>query len=265
MGMVYEAQDLELERRIAVKLIRPELTAIGEAAARFRREAKAAASFSHSNVVTIHDFGVAEYQRAYLVMELLRGSTLRHELQRQGHLPAVRASDIMHGVCSAVDAAHRRRLLHRDLKPENIFLTNFEGAEIAKVLDFGVVKPIASVDDGGISNWTESGMLVGTLSYMSPEQLRGEKPAEGWDLWALAIIAYEMLAGTHPFAGLTALEIKDAVLGGRIPPLSVPMPDAQPGWQAFFDLALSPRPETRPQSALQLFSDFAQAMGIYGF
>jgi hypothetical protein len=123
MGMVYESLDTQLGRHVAVKLIHPDLTSSPEAVARFRREAKTAASFSHPNVVTVYDSGVANDQRAFLVMELLHGSTLRQELNRQGRLPPSRGSEIFNGVCAAVDAAHRLRLLHRDLKPENIFLS----------------------------------------------------------------------------------------------------------------------------------------------
>ena len=260
MGMVYEAHDTELERRVAVKLIRPDLMASAEAAARFKREAKAAASFTHPNVVTVHDFGVAEDQRAYLVMELLRGSTLRQELSRSGRLPARRAAQVLQGICAAVDAAHRQRLLHRDLKPENIFLADTEGVEIAKVLDFGVVKPITPANTTQSSGQTGSGILLGTLRYMSPEQLRGEKPAESWDLWALAVVAYEMLAGAHPFDGSTVLDVHNAILAGRVTPLNAHWPEAPPSWQRFFDQALALRVESRPNSALKLFSDFAGAM-----
>jgi hypothetical protein len=260
MGTVYQAFDTELERQVAVKLIRSDLTASSAAAARFKQEAKAAASFTHPNVVTVFDFGVAEGQRAYLVMELLRGLTLRQELTKNGRVPAARASEILSGVCAAVDAAHRRRLLHRDIKPENIFLANPEGTETAKILDFGVVKTIAPADTTLTAGQTGPGVLVGTLRYMSPEQLRGEEPAESWDLWALAVVAYEMLAGAHPFAGSTVLEAHNAILGGHMTPLGAHVPDAPPAWQGFFDQALSPRADLRSPSALQLFAAFNQSI-----
>lgn len=212
-------------------------------------------------MVTVHDFGVAEGQRAYLVMELLRGLTLRQELNKIGRLAVPRATEVMRGVCTAVDAAHRRRLLHRDLKPENIFLANAEGVETAKILDFGVVKPIAAGDTTLTVGQTGPGVLVGTLKYMSPEQLHGEEPAERWDLWALAVVAYEMLAGAHPFAVSTALDVHNAVLTGRATPLRTHLPKAPASWQDFFDRAFSPFVELRPASALQLFSAFNK--GIY--
>jgi eukaryotic-like serine/threonine-protein kinase len=258
MGIVYEAFDTELERQVAVKLIRPDMTASADAAARFKQEAKAAASFTHPNVVTVYDFGLAEDQRAYLVMELLRGMTLRQKITMSGRLPSARASEVLRDVCTAVDAAHRQHLLHRDLKPENIFLVKAGNSEAAKILDFGVVKPIAPAETTLSIGQTGPGMLVGTLKYMSPEQLRGEKPTESWDVWALAVVTYEMLTGVHPFGGTTVLELHHAILSGRAMPLHTHLPEAPQSWQRFFDQALSIRAELRPNSAIRLFSDFAQ-------
>jgi hypothetical protein len=260
MGTVYEALDTELERRVAVKLMRPELMASADAISRFKREAKAAASFSHSHVVTVYDFGVAENQHAYLIMELLRGCSLRQELRRHGRLAPARSAEILRGACAAVEAAHRRGLLHRDLKPDNIFLAQAEGQEVAKILDFGLVKLIAPVEETVTLTETGPGVLVGTVRYMSPEQLRGEKPAESWDLWALAVIAYEMMTGTHPYAASPASEWPNAVLDGRMTPLNAHLPEAPASWSRFFERALATRVELRPASALQLFADFKQSI-----
>ncbi len=259
MGMVYESLDTQLGRHVAVKLIRPDLTSSTEAVTRFRREAKTVASFSHPNVVTVYDFGVADDQRAYLVMELLQGSTLRQELNRHGHLPPSRASEIFNGVCAAVDAAHRLRLLHRDLKPENIFLSNSETTEIVKILDFGVAKPLAATDSTR-SSQTGAGILLGTLKYMSPEELRGGKPAESWDVWALAVVAYEMLTGIHPFDGSTSLDISNRILARQVMPLRTHFPEAPPSWQSFFDRALAANVDIRPVSAPQLYSEFRESV-----
>ena len=259
MGMVYESLDTQLGRHVAVKLIRPDLTSSTEAVTRFRREAKTAASFSHPNVVTVYDFGVADDQRAYLVMELLQGSTLRQELNRRGRLPPSHASEIFNGVCAAVDAAHRLRLLHRDLKPENIFLSNSETTEVVKILDFGVAKPLAATDSTR-SSQTGPGMLLGTLKYMSPEELRGGKPAESWDVWALAVVAYEMLTGIHPFDGSTSLDISNRILAGQVTPLRTHFPEAPPSWQRFFDRALAVEVEVRPASVLGLYSEFGDSL-----
>ncbi|MBN1567845.1 MAG: protein kinase [Acidobacteria bacterium] len=261
MGMVYQALDTELDRQVAVKLIRPELTASTDAALRFRQEAKAAASFSHPNVVTVHDYGVSEKQGAYLVMELLRGMTLRQLMNETGRLSAERALEILEDVCAAVNAAHRKRLLHRDLKPENIFLTDSEGVETVKILDFGVVKHIAGEEFSTRSvALTEPGVLAGTLKYMSPEELRGEPPAESWDLWALTVVAYEMLVGVHPFSRATSSEIRNAILDDYKMPLQKHLPEAPATWHQFFDRALAYDPASRPQSAVQLLSDFKQSI-----
>ncbi|MGE5327278.1 MAG: protein kinase domain-containing protein [Deltaproteobacteria bacterium] len=266
MGAVYEALDTGLERRVAVKVIRDELVGNAEAAERFQREARAAASFTHPNVVTIYDFGVAE-TRAFLVMELLEGVALRDELKRGGRLASERVLSLMRGICSAVEAAHRRQLVHRDLKPENIFLARGEFGEIPKVLDFGIAKflPQAAAGESlAATADTGTGALLGTVRYMSPEQLRGGKVGTGWDLWALAVIAYETLVGTHPFAGAsaTAAEFHAGILSGKFTPVSTHATDAPPAWQEFFAYALSLDASARPASAQEFFSQLELALAV---
>jgi serine/threonine-protein kinase len=151
-------------------------------------------------------------------------------------------------------------LLHRDLKPENIFLADSEDMETAKILDFGVVKSLMESAEDLAGNQTEPGRLIGTLKYMSPEELRGKKPAESWDLWALAVVAYEMLAGVHPFNGSTSSEIRSAILDGKVTALYTHLPEAPASWQHFFDKALASDVGSRPQSALQLLSAFKQGI-----
>jgi serine/threonine protein kinase len=251
MGSVYQARDIELERRVAVKVIRAERMAGTETAARFRREAKAAAGFSHPNVVTVHDFGVAEDNRAYLVMELLTGCTLREELLRCGRLESKRVLEILSGVSSAVAAAHERMLLHRDLKPENIFLARSGEAEVAKILDFGLAKPMTP---GGVMEsiaGTAPGMLIGTLPYMSPEQIQGGTPMESWDLWALAVIAFEMITGVHPFG--TSADWRSVVIEGCFPPLNDDAPALTQHLREFFVRSLAVDPSQRPPSARCFF------------
>jgi hypothetical protein len=250
MGTVYHAFDSELDRRVALKLIRSELVAGVEAAARFRREAKAAAGFSHPNVVTIHDFGVADDERPYLVMELLDGCTLREELNRHGRFGVARALRALRGVCGAVAAAHERGLLHRDLKPENIFLTRTGDDEIAKVLDFGLAKQLAfDSEEQTASVVTEPGVLVGTLRYMSPERLSGEAATESWDIWALGVVAYETLTGAYPFCP------PEAGARGRLVEVRTHLPDAPPEWQGFFARALAADRSQRHASAPRFFAE----------
>jgi hypothetical protein len=256
MGKVYEAHDTELDRRVAVKLIRPELMAGPDAVSRFKREARAAAALSHPNVVTVFDFSVGEDARAYLVMELLRGHTLRRELQLHGRLGAKQAGEIMWGVCGAVEAAHAQRLVHRDLKPENIFLIDLGGVEVAKVLDFGLAKPLAATEETVTLGGTAPGILMGTVRYMSPEQLRGGPPAESWDLWALAVVAYEILIGIYPFAAEGAADWHRAILAGRVIAPRTHLQDAPASWDSFFGRVLALDVNLRPPSAKQFAAEF---------
>lgn len=260
MGTVYEARDTELERRVAVKLIRPELMAGTDAVSRFKREARAAAALSHPNVVTVFDFGVGEDERAYLVMELLRGHSLRRELELHGRLGARRAGEIMRGVCGAVETAHMQRLVHRDLKPENIFLINLGDAEVAKVLDFGLAKPLAVTEETATVVETAPGVLVGTKRYMSPEQLSGGPANESWDLWALAVVAYEILVGTYPFAVEGERDWCRAILDGSVIPPHTRLQDAPASWDRFFDRALSRYPNLRPSTAAQFATEFQKIL-----
>ncbi len=261
MGTVYEAADTALERRVAVKVIRDDLVGSAEAAERFRTEARAAAGFAHPNVVTIHDFGVAAGTRAFLVMELLDGKTLREELRREKRLTPSRALAILRGVCAAVDAAHRRQLVHRDLKPENIFLArrDAETEEVPKVLDFGIAKFLPTATQQPTAD-TGTGALVGTLQYMSPEQLRGLAATPAWDLWALAVVAYEMLTGSHPFVCSSAAQLHGAALAGRFTPVAAHLPGAPPSWKEFFESAFAPEPQRRPSSAPILLSELERTL-----
>jgi serine/threonine-protein kinase len=237
MGAVYQARDAALERLVAVKVIRDEMFGSPDAADRFRREALFAASFTHPNVVTVHDFGIAAHGRGYLVMELLMGATLREAL-RQGPWSASRTLQVMRGVCLAVDEAHRRHLIHRDLKPENIFLVR---DDVPKVLDFGIAKSV--VVGGAASFDTATNVVIGTLDYMSPEQRCSGIASPSWDVWAIAVIAYEMLNGEAPSSDRLPLATR----------LSGPM-------HAVFARAFAVEPAERPPSALALLDDLQHAL-----
>ncbi|HYZ85654.1 MAG TPA: protein kinase [Bryobacteraceae bacterium] len=255
MGTVYEATDTALERRIAAKVMRDELAGSVTAAERFRREARAAAAFSHLNVVTIHDFGVAAGNRAFLVMELLDGVDLRTELKQKHRLPPSRVLEVLRGVCAALEAAHEIGLMHRDIKPENIFLARRAGIEIPKVLDFGLAKWVSlSIAATQTMSGTGGGQLVGTLRYMSPEQLRGDPPGASWDLWALGVVAYEMLTGDYPFAAATPVAWQMAVAAGRFTPL------ASLSWQEFFSRTLAVEQQKRPPAAATFLSSLESAL-----
>jgi len=248
MGTVYEAVDTALDRRVAVKVIRDDLMGSAVAAERFRQEARAAASFAHPNVVTVYDFGVAANMRAFLVMELLEGVTLREELRIHVRLTAPRTLEILRCVCAALDAAHRRQLIHRDLKPENVFLARAETGESPKVLDFGLAKFLPTTSEQTLD--TDAGALVGTVRYMAPEQLRGHPVDPAWDLWALTIMAYEMLTGAQPFAGSGV-----AALSGSFVPVNQHLPEAPERWQQFFKRGFALDEWQRPATARVFFSE----------
>jgi len=273
MGVVYAGIDETLGRSVAVKLVREEQLRSGDGLERFQREARLAASLSHPNIVTVFDFGVDEEGAPYLVMERLLGRSLRTALRVEKRLPTERALGIVRGVAAAMEAAHAHGMVHRDLKPENIFLTrmlqmtqpvdtkasnsNFASSSIetAKVLDFGIAKTI--VDTGATTSFaTAPGVVVGTLAYMSPEQLAGGTPVPAWDVWSLAIIAYEMLSGAHPFG---------TAAGGGGLPISKPVairslaPDLSREVELFFDRALALDAKRRPATAYALAAELRKA------
>lgn len=257
MGTVYAASDTLLERRVAVKVIREELVGSVEAAERFRREAKAAASFSHPNVVTVHDFGVASGTRAFLVMEMLEGLTLREKLRSQKRLEPVQLMTILRDVCAALSSAHRRQLIHRDLKPENIFLVTGELGGFAKVLDFGLAKFVSNTSEQKTQD-TASGAVLGTLRYMSPEQRCGQAVNLGWDLWALAVIAYEMLTGCYPFEE-SPYGLPMAADIARFTPVAHCVAARAEKWQALFERSFARELDHRHESVEAFWNDVERA------
>lgn len=209
MGAVYRARRLHIGDEVAVKLLSHDVTRERQAIERFRREARAAALIRHPNVVSIHDFNddspVGDRSEAYIVMELVKGESLRRLLEREGRLAPQRAVKLMLEICAGVGVAHRQGLLHRDLKPDNIIVStpaNEGEDETAKVVDFGLAK----VRDE-VSPLTQSGTLMGTLYYMSPEQCRGDELDARTDVYSLGAMLYEMLSGGPPFraSNLTGL------------------------------------------------------------
>jgi hypothetical protein len=259
MGTVYSAADTALERGVAVKVIREDLVGSAEAAERFRQEGRVAASFAHPNVVTIYDFGVACGTRAFLVMELLEGATLREALRPQKCFAPARVLSILRDVCAALEAAHHRQVVHRDLKPENIFLVRSERGNIAKVLDFGIAKFLSTATQQRTAD-TAPGALLGTLRYMSPEQWLGQQPLPAWDLWAVAVVAYEMLTGTHPFGDKSPADWLGVGPTARFTPVCAHLPQAPQVWQELFERTLAYDPTRRPQSAETLFSELQSAL-----
>lgn len=265
MGAVYAATDSTLSRSIALKVVREDRLGSYGAAQRFQREARAVASFRHPNVVSVHDYGIEAGTCAFLVMELLEGTTLRDELRTCQRLDARRVIEIFHGLCSAVEAAHRGQLIHRDLKPENIFLARSPGGdgETVKVLDFGLAKFIPGSQERAEPaslGETDAGILVGTPGYMSPEQLLGEEPAVSWDLWALAVTAYETLTGVLPFPAASRAEWRRSVLGGHHKRLDEHLAGPPAAWEEFFACSLAADRARRPGSAAEFLQGLERAL-----
>jgi serine/threonine protein kinase len=213
MGAVYQATDVRLERIVAVKVLLGTMFDDAVARQRFAREARASARIVHPNVVGVFDFGELD-GGAYLVLEYLSGETLRQRLERGGPLDGATLERVLSGLFDGVAAAHAQGVVHRDLKPENVFLTSADGAIVTKVLDFGLaIGRDAEFSEGG--RLTRTGTAVGTLAYMSPEQLAGDPVDERTDIHALGIVVLEALTGSIESGG-PFFTRADAVLGERL-------------------------------------------------
>jgi tRNA A-37 threonylcarbamoyl transferase component Bud32 len=259
MGKVYCATDVSLNRTVAVKMIRDEFFANQSAMEKFRQESRVTASLAHPNVVTVHDFGVDANQRVFLVMELLEGITLREELRQKTRLTAERTLELFEGICAGIGAAHSRGLVHRDLKPENIFVSRPNLLEFVKITDFGIAKVLDEISND--SNATATGVLLGTIRYMSPEQLQGKSMSPRWDIWALGVIAYESLCGTAPFAGTNYSTLRSAILGATFPKITMLVPEAPGRWHEFFGRAFAPLEEDRPQHVEEFWQELKACLG----
>ncbi len=211
MGEVYQARDTKLGREVALKILRPLLREDATHLARFRREAQVLAAISHPHIATVHELNEAEGV-AFLVMELVPGETLRSRLAL-GPLPIADALRTCSQVAAALEAAHEKEIVHRDLKPENTKITP-DG--VVKVLDFGLAKPLKAPGTDGTSDSPTSlltqGLILGTIPYMSPEQVRGKSIDRRSDIWAFGCMLFETLTGRRPFGGETASDIIAAIL-----------------------------------------------------
>ena len=213
MGEVYRARDESLDREVAIKVLPKELASDPDRLRRFEQEARAAAALNHPNILAVYGFSTTEEHAPYLIAELLQGQTLRDRLE-QGEIPVRKAIEFALQTARGLAAAHARGIVHRDLKPENLFLTK-DG--VVKILDFGLAKLVGLGTTGPQSSVatvsvTEPGVVLGTVGYMSPEQVRGQAVDHRTDIFSLGAVFYEMLSGKRAFQGATAADTMSAIL-----------------------------------------------------
>ncbi len=263
MGQVYLAEHVKMGRRSAIKVMNPSMVHDPDAVARFNREASNASRITHPNVCAIYDFGETPEGLIYLAMEYIEGEALTDLLEREGALKVPRAVHIFRQVADALQAAHDLGIVHRDLKPDNIMLTkNKGGADVVKVVDFGIAKAVSGDESG--QKVTKTGLVVGTPEFMSPEQLSGDKLDGRSDLYSLALVFYKMLAGELPFKADTVQETMIKRLTDEPAKLAATRPDLPfpAGLQEVLDNALARTPVDRYQTVTKFAQDAASITGV---
>lgn len=257
MAVVHLVERLNIGDLAALKLMNQSIAADPDSLSQFEMEARLAASASHPNVVQIYDFGVTEDKLPYLVMEFLEGPNLSEELRKNGTLSLERALEIFQPICAAVTAAHSSGLIHRDLKPSNVILQQLKwGGEFVKVVDFGIAKAITKSENVDPAS---KGVVVGTLGYMSLEQVKGEELDPRSDIYSLAVIFYEMLTGNLPFQANSTPQLLVAMAKEQPKSLKSLRPDIPSRLELILFKSLSKNREDRHASALELAQELMDA------
>ena len=251
MGVVYKAQDLSLERVVALKFLPPELSRDPDAKTRFLQEARAASTLDHPNICTIHEVGETDEGQLYLAMACYDGETLKQRLQR-GPLPIDEALETAQQIARGLVKAHRSGIVHRDIKPANLMIT---ADEIVKILDFGIAKL------AGAAGLTRIGSSLGTPGYMSPEQARGEEVDHRTDVWSLGAVLYEMVTGRRPFRGEHDQAVLYALFNLEPDPVEQLRPDAPPELVRIIGRMLTKDPDRRYLTAGEALADLRALYG----
>ncbi len=256
MGVVVAAMHLDLDQRVALKFLLPEAAHRPDVAARFSREAKAAAKIHSEHVAKVLDVGTLPDGGPYMVMEYMDGEDLEHVLAGAGQLAPELAASYVLQASEAIAEAHALGIVHRDLKPANLFLANRpNGDPIIKVLDFGISKSSSAMDT---ANLTKTSAVMGSPLYMSPEQLASSKSVDTRsDIWALGVVLYELLTGLRPFPAETMPELVAAILQREHVPVSELRPDIAAGFEAVVHKCLEKEPKRRFQNVAELAAALA--------
>ena len=263
MGVVFSGTHLLLGNKVAIKVMVPTLKKSDNDVKRFQKEARVGWSLSHPNIIKVFEFSRTQDGILFMVMELVKGENLKHYIRRLAPLPLDKCIQILKPLCDALDLAHKRNILHRDLKPANILISEHNGVEIVKLADFGIVKLLST--DGQITtegtNLTSTGTVIGSVDYMSPEQMMGYNLNSSSDIYSLGVILYEMLTANLPIQAIEIRELlKLKTTYNKLPNPSTEFPFLTPSLDKVLKKVLFPTPTQRYQKAGELLNALKECL-----